>query len=554
MPVIKLSLSKLESLAQGKHDKAKILETLPYLGLDIEGIEGDSVSVEYSPNRADFSSEAGIARSLLGLLDIKTGLPDYDFSKSKYEIQVAEDKIKQVRPYIFGIYCELDVTEEVIKQLITMQEDLHNGLGRRRFSVAIGIHNAETITRKIMYHATLDAGYSFVPLGSSKPLTISEILSQTEQGVKYGKLVSSGIYPLLEDSEGHILSFPPIINGERTRLKPGLSKLFIDVTATDKRAGDAVTAIIASMLSDIGAKVETVSISSGIGKTVWTPDMTPQEMKFDLPLSNNLLGSDLTEEEARKYLGRCRLALTSNGVARIPRYRSDVIHPVDLVEEIALGYGIARIEPLETVTSLTGSLYPKLKKIDDVIEILIGLGLTEIWNLSLVGVDQVSRFNQTLKVDDPKSQSFEYLRCDLASSLLSVLGACTSLEYPQRIFEVAPVFIKDDKALTGVLEQIHAAVFLAGSGVNYTEARSFLDALFRILPVENSKISLETLGVEKGTHLLEGRAAAIIMKNEKDELVRLGTIGEVSPSALTEKGIFVPVSGFEINLELILKD
>ena len=92
---------------------------------------------------------------------------------------------------------------------------------------------------------------------------------------------------------------------------------------------------------------------------------------------------------------------------------------------------------------------------------MVGLGLTEVWNLSLTSVDQVS--SDALRVDDSKSQKLEYLRSDLISSLLSVLGSSTHQEYPQKIFEQAPVFKKSSETVSSVGEEEHVAVLVADS-------------------------------------------------------------------------------------------
>src|ERR1700688_1127868 len=132
MPVIQLSLQHLGRYCQNKASEKTILDTLPYLGLDIEDQSGGAVNVEYSPNRPDFSSEAGIARSLVGILGIETGIPKYEFPRSNYSVQIFGKEILSVRQYIEAIYAEVQVTDELIRQLITMQEDLHNGIGRKR--------------------------------------------------------------------------------------------------------------------------------------------------------------------------------------------------------------------------------------------------------------------------------------------------------------------------------------------------------------------------------------------------------------------------------------
>ncbi|MCL4517833.1 MAG: phenylalanine--tRNA ligase subunit beta [Thaumarchaeota archaeon] len=548
MPVIQVSLSRLEKYCKNLADAGKILETLPYLGLDIEDQVGDTISVEYSPNRPDFSSESGIARSLTGLLGIEVGLPKYTFTPSKYSIKVTGHEITQVRPQILGIYAEIAVTEDIIKQLINVQEDLHNGVGRRRSKVAIGIHNAEVLTPPIKYYAENDSNYSFVPLGGREKKSIREILSDTEQGVAYGRLLSKS-YPMLVDSARNVLSMPPIINGELTRLKPGITRLFVDITGTEERAVDASTAIIAAMLSDMKAKVQTVTVESGT-KKFSSPDMTARETKFDLALVNDTLGFEFSLEEATRAITRSRLEIDPSGVAKIPRFRYDIIHPIDLAEEVALGFGIAKIKPVGTKSSLVGTFNPRLKRQDRVIDVLVGLGLTEIWNLSLTSLEDASLScnSPLLKVDDPKSQSFEYLRSELMTSLLANLGASTHQEYPQRIFEQATVFRPDSSAVAGLREDEHVAVAIADSGANYSMIHSVMDGFFRLATRVEKAITLSPVHEKKGAFAV-GRSAIICAKDTS-----IGMVGEISPEILERYGIKVPVVGFEINIETLLKE
>lgn len=538
-----------------KTEEKAILDTLPYLGLDIEDQVEDLVSVEYSPNRPDFSSEAGIARSLVGLLGIQTGPPKYLFAQSKFKVAVVGEEIRRARPLVRAIYAEMPVTDEIIKQLITMQEDLHNGLGRKRSKVAIGIHNAEMIADRINYYATNDQDFSFAPLGSEVKQKISQILAGTEQGQLYGNLLS-GSYPILEDSHGNVLSMPPIINGELTRLKSGISKLFVDVTGTDEKAVDVSNAIIASMLSDTGARVFSVEINAAADR-IWSPDMTPKTMRFDLALTNDILGVGFTHDEARKALEKSRIGLFSNEEAAIPRYRNDIIHPIDLIEEVALGYGIQKMQPQTLKTSLSGGLDPRLKKIDRIIEVLVGLGLTEIWNLSLGSLDQAGRPDSSglLRVDDSKSQSFEYLRSNLITSLLHVLGESKHQIYPQNIFEQAQVFRRSSETVSGILEEEHVAVCLADSEANYSRIRSLVDAFLRLVVGDDTSVSLRAYQDGQPTEIFaSGRSAGIFFTKDSTSETLVGIVGEVSPETLVRYDLKMPVAAFELNLEPLLKE
>ena len=548
MPVIQISLNRLEQYCKNRADPKKILETLPYLGLDIEDQIGDTIAVEYSPNRPDYSSEAGIARSLAGLLGIETGLPRYTFTESNFSINVAGDDISRVRPHVFGIYAEIPVTEDTIKQLINVQEDLHNGIGRKRSKVAIGIHNAAVLTPPIRYYAESDSGFSFVPLGSTEKKSIKEILQETDQGIAYGRLLSDR-YPMLVDSNNNVLSMPPIINGELTRLKTGITRLFIDITGTEERAVDASTAIMAAMLSDMHAKVQTVLVENATRK-FRSPDMTPSRTRFDLSLVNSTLGFDFSLEDAKSAIARSRLEIQSGNVALVPRFRYDIIHPIDLVEEVALGYGIVRIRPADTKSSLVGTFDRELERQDRIIDVLVGLGLTEIWNLSLTNLDNATLGgdSQPMKVDDAKSQSFEYLRTDLMTSLLGTLSVSTHLEYPQRIFEQGIVFQRDDGAVTGLREDEHVAVAIADSETNYSAIRSIMDAFFRL--TLRPKLSIELTPNQQKTRIFaSGRSALIYLTGSE-----IGVVGEIHPEILKKYDIKVPVAGFEINIEPLLKE
>ena len=343
---------------------------------------------------------------------------------------------------------------------------------------------------------------------------------------------------------------PPIINGDLTRLAAGQSKLFVDITGTDERVVDTSAAIIASMLSDSGARVLSAEIQRSQG-SVWTPDMTPKTMRFDLDLTKSVIGYDFTLRDAERALGRSRIGTYSNGSAVIPRYRHDIIHPIDLVEEVALGFGIQLIKPESLQTSLVGSFSKRQTKLNRIIETLVGLGLTEVWNLSLTSADQVEE--SALKVDDSKSQSFEYLRSDLIGSLLSVLGSSTHQEYPQKIFEQAPVFKKSSETVSSVGEEEHVAALVADSDASDSMIRSILDGLLRLILDNDAVVSYRSAS-ERVSPFAVGRSALVSISNKETGAKEVGTVGEISPEILEKYGMKVPAVGFEINLETILKE
>ena len=132
MPVVTLYFNRLQKILERKVPISKIVSTLPLLGLDIEEETKDHVNVEYSPNRPDFSTDYGIANGLQGLLGLKLGMTKLKIKKGKDAIK-ADSSITKVRPYITAIEARNGILDdETIRQFISMQEDLHNGIGRRR--------------------------------------------------------------------------------------------------------------------------------------------------------------------------------------------------------------------------------------------------------------------------------------------------------------------------------------------------------------------------------------------------------------------------------------
>ena len=213
MPVVELNLNRIKKLISGNVTKKRIIDSLPFLGLDIESQDGDKIRIEYSPNRPDYSTDFGIALGLEGLLGIKKGIQKINIKKhGNFEIRI-DPSVSKIRPFVTGIIAKNGIIDdETIKQLMNMQEDLHFGIGRKRKKSSIGLHDLDMISFPLNY-ITSTRGHSFVPLNSESKHTIDQILSETEVGKNYGWVLGdSKNVPIIVDSEGTTISFPPIIN------------------------------------------------------------------------------------------------------------------------------------------------------------------------------------------------------------------------------------------------------------------------------------------------------------------------------------------------------
>ncbi|MFQ5921024.1 MAG: phenylalanine--tRNA ligase subunit beta, partial [Nitrososphaerales archaeon] len=365
MPVVTLYHDRLRSLV-GKRRVSEILEMLPYIGLDIEEQGPDYARVEYNPNRPDFSTDYGIARALRGVMNLEVGLPKFRCGRSRVSISV-HPSVGRVRPYIVSLAAmngRLD--GEGIRQIIAMQEDIHDGIGRKRKKVSIGIHNYDVIRPPLLY-TTERSDFRFVPLNSETSMSMREILQKTEVGGQYGRILEGQKrLPVIKDSRGSVLSFPPIINSELTRVTEKTRNLLIDVTATDLRAAEDALAIIAITLFDAGFRIGSVKVNYR-GRRLETPDMRVAGRSVDREYVYRLLGLELTAGEIVRCLQRSRMGAAKTGekvTCKIPRYRLDIMHEVDVLEDIAIGYGVKKMDPSFPRTAAAGNKDPVLSILD----------------------------------------------------------------------------------------------------------------------------------------------------------------------------------------------
>ena len=550
MPVVTVKIKRLKKLISDiRVDTA--LEMLPFIGLDIEGVDKETIRVEYNPNRPDLSSDIGIARALRGLLEIETGLPKFKLAgKSGIAIRV-QGSVCKVRPYIVAFAAnDGTLQDETLKQLISMQEDLHNGIGRKRRKASIGIHNLDVITSPITYK-TVTGDYSFRPLNESSDFSIDCILSDLEIGKQYGHILADfDRYPLLIDNAGKVLSFPPVINGQATRVTDNCSNLFVEVTAIDEDTAEDLLAILAITLYDAGFDINSVNIESG-KKTSKTPRMTQKVISADVSYLNNILGLSLGAKQMEHCLEKSRLDASirnrKNIACTIPRYRIDINHPIDIAEELAIGYGIYNLEPSFPASYSVGEKNSLSVHFNAIRESLIGLGMIESLNFLLTSKEvQYDTFDapppkHPLFVETSKSIEHELLRDSLIPVLLKSLSYNIHEQYPQKLFEIGKTFLKSNRMIE---ERWSVGAVIANTESGYTEIKSAMQALLR------SCFGREAITTPSTNHMfMKGRSAQVMFEGKS-----VGIIGEITPLALEKFKLRMPVAAFEINLLPTIKD
>jgi len=545
MPVIELSYSRLQKLI-GKVSKKQISDSLPFLGLDIESEDKDLVRIEYSPNRPDYSTDYGIALGLQGLLGIKTGSVKLTIKKSKnYSISV-KPTVSKIRPFVTGIIAKNGkIDDKTIKQLMTMQEDLHFGIGRKRKKSSIGIHDLDTISFPLVY-TTTSKNHKFIPLNSEKELSISEIIADTETGKDYGHLLGqSSQVPIIFDANQKTVSFPPIINAAVTTVTTKTKNIFVEVTGINKADAEDMLSVVVTILQSAGFTLENIQIS---GAKNSSPKLQEKKMIVDSSLINQTLGLNLNTSKIITSLKKSRLNAMSKGkniICTIPAYRFDIFGPMDLVEEVALGYGIQNFEPTMTPSQTIGQINPISIELKSLNQIMIGLGFLEALNSSLsskrVLYNMINRNSENIiSVLDSKSQEHNILRDSILPGLIENLSRNIHESYPQKMFETGSIFNLHDP----ISEKINLSVISAHKNANFTEIKSVLQTVLKI----GFGIQIETKTAVNSS-FKDGHCANIIFNKNI-----IGIIGEIDSTIIDNYKIRVPVVGFEISLsDSILK-
>ncbi|MEM2522169.1 MAG: phenylalanine--tRNA ligase subunit beta [Candidatus Bathyarchaeia archaeon] len=551
MPVITLYTERLSRFVGKPLTSEELAQQLPWLGFDIEEKGVDYVKAEYNPNRIDFCSYAGVARALKGFMELETGLPKYE-AKDPTATLIVDEAVANVRPYMLAaVVRDIRLDDEAVAELMEMQEDLHWGIGRDRKKASIGIHNLDVVNPPFRYTAVEPTSVKFVPLGKNEEMTPKEILERHDKGIAYRHLVDwAPRYPLLVDRDGKVLSMPPIINGELTRVTAETRNLFLDVTGPSYEAVEKSLKVLATALADMGGVLEKVYVQYP-DRTVVSPNLEPEKMRLRVKYSNRLLGLKISADEAVKCLQKCRLG--AEKVAEdllevaIPPYRVDILHEVDLVEEVAIGYGYYRLKPTIPKAVTVGQKHPVYAVADMVRQIMTGLGFMEVMNFTLTNERVHYEYmrlkpKNPVKLANPVSLEYTIVRQMLLPGLMKNLAENKHESFPQRLFEVSDV-AKINKRLETMCERrLHLAAVTSHSTANFTEIKSTCEALLANMGVENWQIR-----EAKHPTFLEGRTASIYIKNK-----RIGILGEIHPEVLNKFELENPTAAIEIDLELLM--
>ncbi|MCK5149521.1 phenylalanine--tRNA ligase subunit beta [Candidatus Pacearchaeota archaeon] len=526
----------------------KMQNKIAMFGSPLESFDNEKIELEIFPDRPDLLSYQGFKRSFLAFLEKKPGLKEYKLNKPKKDYKVIIDSsVKKIRPYtVCAIVKNLKFDDEKIIEIIEMQEKLHTTIGRKRKKAAIGIYPLEKIKLPITYKAIEPDKIKFIPLESEREMSGLQILQRHSTGREYAHLLAGKEkFPIFSDANKNILSMPPIINSQLTgKVNEKTKDVFVECSGFDLKVLEKCLNIIVTSLADMGGEIYQMELKDSKKKI--TPDLTPEKTKISLENTNKLLGLNLTLKELQKLLEKMGHNCNKNNV-KIAPWRTDILHEVDLIEDVAIAYGYDKFEPEIPKIATIGKEDKKESIKRKISEILAGLKMLEISNYHLT-----TNQDQFTKMGIPKKQekdfieleesktNYSILRKDLTHYLMKILSGNIDSEYPQQIFETGKVFQLNKEKIN---EKQNLAVALAPG--NFTEVKQILKYFFKMINLEIKLKEPE----KPSPWFIEGRTAEIIFKDKT-----LGFIGEIHPRILKNWRIKMPVALFEIELEEIFRE
>jgi len=544
MVMLNTSLEYLKTLIKKKVSVKELEDILFNLGFEIDSLKGDEIAIEITPDRPDLLSTHGLARAINVFLFEKP--KKYEAKKSEIKVFV-DESVNSVRPYtVCSVVRNLKFDEQNLKEIVNFQEKLHETFARKRKKAAIGVYPLEKITPPIYYKAVEPQKIKFVPLDSDKEMNGNEILKKHEKGRKYGELLlGKKLYPIFIDSKNEILSMPPIINSAKLgKVTTKTKDVFIECSGEDIFTLLKTLNLIATTLADFGGNIYSVEVIYP-DKKLETPDLKPEEVKINILNVNKILGTNISKEEAINFLERMGY-LIEGGKVFAPCYRTDILHEIDIIDDIGRAYGVKNFKPDFPLIATTGGLLKETKIKNRIRELMIGLGFQEVFTLILSSSEEQfskMRFeSKAIFLQNQIEKSINMLRVSLLPELLKVLKNSQHYRFPQKIFEIAEVILPDEKTETKSIDKTNICALISNSVVNYEEISSVLDSLF-----SNLHISYKLKEV-RDKRFINGRSAKIVINKEEK-----GTIGEFCPKVLENFNLENPVVGFEVDLSLLLK-
>lgn len=525
--------------------------------------------IDIPANRFDLLCLEGLCRSLL-IFQKKIPIPRYTLSSPK-ELQrmVIDSATAKVRPFaVAAVLRNVTFTADNYDSFIDLQDKLHHNICRRRTIAAIGTHDLDTINGPFVFTAKPPKEIKFCPLNKDKEYTAEELMDiyANDQHLKqYLHIIKDKpVYPIIYDKDDIVLSMPPIINGEHSRITLKTKNVFIEVTSLDLHKAKVVLDTVVCMFSEYCDEkfvIEPVEVVDPSGNVVLYPELQYRTEVLSSDYINKRVGIQESPDTIADLLTKMCLkaeVLPNDDIkVEIPPTRHDVIHACDIMEDTAIAYGYNNIQKTIPNTVTIASQLP-LNKLSDQLSLeLAQAGFTEALSFTLCSRDDISQklrnpdaLSKAVQVANPKTLEFQVVRTTLLPGVLKTIHCNKKMPLPLKLFEIADVVVKDSQKDVGSKNERHLCAVYYNKKPGFEIIHGMLDRVMQLLDVpvldETSSEGYCIKACDAPT-FFPGRCAEVVVNGKA-----IGTMGILHPEVVTNYDLNLPCSAIEINIEPFL--
>jgi len=556
MTILKTDKQKLEKLIGTKFTIDELASDLFDFGMELDSYENNDLYIDITADRPDLLSSFTLAGALRNYKDINKNKKSISIKDSGVNIYV-DKSVDSVRPFISAFVVKnIKIDSFLLKDIINVQEKLHETFCRNRKVAAIGIYPLKKIKTPIYYIAKIPNDINFKPLNAERIMNAVEILEKHDTGIKYAPLLKNkDKYPVLLDSNNNILSMPPIINSaDIGKVEEGTSEIFVEITGIIKSRVDQLTNILVKMFDEIGSDIYSVKVDYKNHVEV-TPNLSERRVSVGYDYISKVLGVQFKKSELKRLLKRMDYKVSNENKDHIevfvPYYRADVLHPIDIVDDIARAYKFNNFEPELPKLATAAGFLPKTKVIRFIRDLFIGMNFSEAVTVSLTNRKYQYEYmniddKEWIKIPNSKAGEIDAVRTWILPELLRAIKANEGFGIPIKMFELNDSCAVDERTETGYKNVSKLVAAIMNQKVTFTDIKQVADTVLKALNIKYK--------IEECNHgsFIEGRVGNIII--DMNGVKRnIGLIGEISPVVLENFGFRYPIAAFELNLSSIIE-
>ena len=541
---------------------------------DINLSTEDLYKIEVAANRYDLLCLEGLALALRIFLE-KQKMPDIKpinvLPENERQL-IVYDSVNDVRPIgLCAILRDINFTDEMLKSFMDLQDKLHSNICRGRKLVSMGTHDLDTVKGPFTYRALEPEHIHFVPLNREEEVNGDGLMTLLKDDPKLGKyldlLKGKKKYPVMMDSNGIIMSLPPIINSQHTKMTLNTHNVLLDITGTDLTKCEIVLNTLIAMFSVYCKNPFTVEeikvINEKTGESKIYPDLTPRKFKVDVKYLQTITGIyDIIPEKIIQLLEKMELKAKIINPQEIevsaPITRSDILHPCDIAEDLAISYGYNNIKKQLTQTKTHGMQQPYNKLTDLFRDEMAMGGYTEFLTMALLSKEDMftnllseEKDDKTVEISYSKTKEFQYMRSSLIPGILKSIEGNKANALPFKIFEISDVVEINEESEVGAVNRRKLCFAYTNTSSAMEIIQGMVDLLMKKIGLCFNSDNVEkkyTIKKSENKIFFEDRQAEIFILDN----IKIGIYGIIHPKVLKNFGIKNPVTLCDIDLQLIM--